>query len=59
LGRHSVGARPDSSEIIPLVHRLYSQNAGDFVSENHELLDVIRKVYRATRVGGIRGGSRR
>lgn len=29
-----VGAHPDSSEIIPLFHKLYSQNAGDFVSEN-------------------------
>jgi hypothetical protein len=58
-----VGARPDSSEIIPLVHRLYSQNADDFVSENHELLDVIRRVYRATERRGIfvldRGGDRR
>jgi hypothetical protein len=58
-----VGARPDSSEIIPLVHRLYSQNAGDFVSENHELLDVIRKVYRSTEGRGVfvvdRGGDRR
>lgn len=58
-----VGATPDSSEIIPLVHRLYSQNAGDFVSENHELLDLIRKVYCATEGRGIfvldRGGDRR
>jgi Transposase DDE domain len=58
-----VGARSDSSEIIPLVHRLYSQNAGDFVSENHELLDVISKVYSATEGRGIfvvdRGGDRR
>jgi hypothetical protein len=58
-----VGVRPDSSEIIPLVHRLYSQNAGDFVSENHELLDVIAKVSHATEGRGIfvldRGGDRR
>ena len=58
-----VGARPDSSEIIPLVHKLYSQNAGDFVSENHELLDAIMKVSRATEGRGIfvldRGGDRR
>ncbi len=58
-----VGARPDSSEIIPLVHRLYSQNAEDFVSENHELLDVITKVSHATEGRGIfvvdRGGDRR
>lgn len=58
-----VGARPDSSEIIPLVHKLYSQNAGDFVSENHELLDAIMKVSRAAEGRGIfvldRGGDRR
>ncbi len=58
-----VGARPDSSEIIPLVHRLYSQNAEDFVSENHELLDVITKVSHATEGRRIfvvdRGGDRR
>lgn len=58
-----VGARPDSSEIIPLVHRLYSQNAEDFVSENHELLDVITKVSHATEGRGIfvldSGGDRR
>jgi hypothetical protein len=58
-----VGARPDSSEIIPLVHRLYSQDAGDFVSENHELLEVIKDVSRATDGRGIfvldRGGDRR
>jgi len=59
----AVGARPDSSEIIPLVHRLYSQNAGDFVSENHELLDVIKNGSHATEGRGIfvldRGGDRR
>ena len=58
-----VGARPDSYEIIPLVHKLYSQNAGDFVSENHELLDAISKVSCATEGRGIfvldRGGDRR
>jgi hypothetical protein len=58
-----VGARPDSSEIIPLVHKLYSQNARDFVSENHELLDAIMKVSRAAEGRGIfvldRGGDRR
>ncbi len=58
-----VGARPDSSEIIPLVHRLYSQNAEDFASENHELLDVVTKVSHTTEGRGIfvldRGGDRR
>jgi hypothetical protein len=58
-----VGARVDSPEIIPLVHRLYSQNARDFVSENHELLDAIGRVSHATEGRGIfvvdRGGDRR
>lgn len=58
-----VGARPDSPEIVPLVHRLYSQNAEDFVSENHELLDVITRVSHAAEGRGIfvvdRGGDRR
>jgi hypothetical protein len=58
-----VGARPDSSEIVPLVHRLYSQNAEEFVSENRELCEVMKKVYRATERRGIfvvdRGGDRR
>ena len=58
-----VGAQNDSSEIVPLVHRLYSQDAPDFVSENHELLDAMKRVYRATESRGIfvidRGGDRR
>lgn len=58
-----VGADNASSEIVPLVHRLYSQNAADFVSENHEILDAMRRVYAATEGRGIfvidRGGDRR
>ena len=58
-----VGAENDSSEIVPLVHRLYSQDAADFVSENHELLDAMKRVYTATEGRGIfvidRGGDRR
>lgn len=58
-----VGAQNDSSEIVPLVHRLYSQDAPDFVSENHELLDAMKRVYSATEGRGIfvidRGGDRR
>jgi hypothetical protein len=57
-----VAAENGSSEIIPLAHRLYSQEAGDFVSENHELLDAMNKVYDATGRRGIfvidRGGDR-
>ena len=58
-----VGARNGSSEIIPLVHRLYSQEAVDFVSENHELLEVMNRVRSAAEGRGIfvldRGGDRR
>jgi len=58
-----IGAENGSSEIVPLVHRLYSQEAGDFVSENHELLDAMGRVYEATEGRGIyvidRGGDRR
>jgi len=58
-----VGAENGSSEIVPLVNRLYSQDADDFVSENHELLDAMRRVYRVTEGRGLfmidRGGDRR
>lgn len=58
-----VGAENGSSEIVPLVHRLYSQNAPDFVSENSELLDAMKRVSNATEGRGIfvidRGGDRR
>lgn len=58
-----VGVENASSEIVPLVHRLYSQDASDFVSENNELLDAMSKVYKATEGRGIfvidRGGDRR
>jgi hypothetical protein len=58
-----VGVQNGSSEIIPLVHRLYSQNSDDFVSENNELLDAMRRVHCATQGRGIfvldRGGDRR
>lgn len=43
-----VAADVDSSEIIPLVQSLYSQNAADFVSENRELLNVMERVHAAT-----------
>ncbi len=52
-----------SSEILPLIHRLYSQDAHDFVSENHEILESMKTVYEATGGRGIfvidRGGDRR
>lgn len=57
-----VGAEVGSSQITPLVHKLYSQDAKDFVSENQEIIDAVRGVYRATQGRGIfvfdRGGDR-
>ena len=57
-----VAADVNSSEIVPLVHSLYSQDAKDFVSENRELINVIEKVYTATDSRGVfvldRGGDR-
>jgi hypothetical protein len=57
-----VGAEVGSSEITPLVHKLYSQEAKDFESENREIIDVLRRVSRATEGRGIfvfdRGGDR-
>lgn len=55
-----VGAEVGSSQITPLVHKLYSQSAKDFVSENQELIDAVERVSQATDGGGIfvfdRGG---
>jgi hypothetical protein len=57
-----VGAEVGSSEITPLVHRLYSQAAEDFVSENHEIIEAVRAVDGAAAGRGIfvfdRGGDR-
>jgi len=57
-----VGAEVGFSTITPLVHKLYSQKAKDFVSENREIIDAIRNVRRATDGRGIfvmdRGGDR-
>lgn len=57
-----VGAEVGSSEITPLVHKLYSQEAEDFVSENHEITEALRRVGRTTAGRGIfvldRGGDR-
>jgi hypothetical protein len=58
-----VGAEAGSSEIIPLAQTLWSQEAPDHVSENHEVLSIVRKVLAATDHRGIlvydRGGDRR
>ena len=58
-----VGAEVGSSEITPLIHKLYSQNAKEFVSENQEMIDAVRTVSEATDGRGIfvfdRGGDRK
>lgn len=58
-----VGCEVGSSEITPLAQSLWSQKAPDFVSENDEILNLIRRVYAATQRRGIfvidRGGDRR
>lgn len=57
-----IGAQVDDVCVTPLSHHLYSQRAPDFVSENEEVLGVIREVSRATERRGIyvmdRGGDR-
>lgn len=58
-----VGAEVGSSEITPLVHKLYSHNAKGFVSENREMIHAVRRVSEATDGQGIfifdRGGDRK
>jgi hypothetical protein len=57
-----VGVEKGSSKIIPLYKELYSQEASDFVSENHEIEKALQKVSRATSNRGVwvmdRGGDR-
>jgi len=58
-----VGAEVGSSQITPLVHKLYSQRALDFISENHEIKSAVHQVLEATGGRGIfvidRGGDRK
>ena len=57
-----VGAEIGESEIVPLSHELYSSKADDFVSENHQILEAVRRLSRASGGRGIfvldRGGDR-
>jgi len=58
-----VAAEVDGSTIVPIVGRLYSARAPEFISENRELLTVMDLVSGATKKRGIwvidRGGDRR
>ncbi len=58
-----VATEIDGSTIVPLVGRLYSAEAPEFISENREILTVMDLVSGATKKRGIwvidRGGDRR
>jgi len=58
-----VATEADSSTIVPLVGQLYSAEAPGFISENHEILSVMKMVAAATKKRGMwvidRGGDRR
>jgi hypothetical protein len=58
-----VATEVDDNKIVPLVGRLYSADAPEFVSENHEILTVVDMVAGATNKRGIwvidRGGDRK
>ena len=58
----AVACEPEARRVLPLHLRLWSAEAPDFVSENHQVLEVIDTVRRATSGRGIyvidRGGDR-
>jgi hypothetical protein len=58
-----VGCDVGSNEITPLAQELWSQKAPDFISENDQILSIVRRVREATGNKGIllydRGGDRR
>jgi hypothetical protein len=58
----AMACEPDRRRVVPLHLRLWSAEAPDFVSENHQLLEVIDTVRAATDGRGIyvidRGGDR-
>lgn len=58
-----VGCEVGSHEITPLAQELWSQNAPDFISENEQILSLVKRVHKATNYKGVllydRGGDRR
>ena len=58
----AMACEPDRRRVVPLHLRLWSAEAPDFISENHQLLEVIDTVRAATGERGIyvidRGGDR-
>src|SRR3990167_3997137 len=57
-----VGAQVNGTELVPLVHRIFSQETDDYESENDELMKAMRDVSYAVSRRGIyvidRGGDR-
>ena len=57
-----VSAEISSSEITPLAQSIWSQESPDFISENDEIISLIRRVRRKTEGRGVfvidRGGDR-
>jgi len=50
---HVAGVENEGSEITPLYGELYSQNAKDFLSENHEIKKAMDKVSKACDKRGV------
>lgn len=61
-GCMAVACEPRSRQMIPLHLRMWSSEAPDFVSENHQVLEVMSTIHQATQGRGIfvydRGGDR-
>ena len=61
-GCMAVACEPRSRQMIPLHLRMWSSEAPDFVSENHQVLDVMHTIHQAAQGRGIfvydRGGDR-
>jgi len=62
-GCMAVACEPRCRTMIPLHLRLWSSEAPDFVSENHQVLEVMRTIHQAAEGRGIyvydRGGDRK
>lgn len=62
-GCMAVACEPRSRKMTPLNLRLWSSEAPDFVSENHQVLNVMRTIHEAAQGRGIfvydRGGDRK
>lgn len=62
-GCMAVACEPRSRKMTPLHLRLWSSGAPDFVSENHQVLEVMRTIHEAAEGRGIyvydRGGDRK